>query len=247
MRKLLLALALVVTGCATSSMQGGSDSPARQRAKIRTELGSGYYMQGQLAVSLEEFNQAARIDPDYAPAYAGLGLVYASLREDAKAESNFKRSLQLDPESSESHNSYGTFLCLRGRYDESIKEFLTAVRNPLYPTRDTAYLNAGICALKKKDDKNAESYLLNALQAQPGLRQAEYQLAALYFGRDDYLLARQHLQRAMLNADPTPDMLWLGVRIERKLGGADAEASYSLLLRNKYPNSEQARALLSEE
>lgn len=247
MKKLIVALALVATGCATSSMQSGAETPARQRAKIRTELGSGYYTQGQLAISLDEFNHAVRIDPDYAPAHTGLGLVYASLGEDAKAESSFKRSLQLDPESSESHNNYGTFLCSRGRYDESVKEFLTAVRNPLYPTPEVAYLNAGICALKKNDDRNAESYLLNALQVQPGLRKANYHLAALYFERDDNLLARQHLQRAMLNSDPTPEMLWLGVRIERKLGGADAVASYSLLLKNKYPNSEQTKALLSGE
>jgi type IV pilus assembly protein PilF len=40
-------------------------------------------------------------------------------------------------------------------------------------------------------------------------------------------------------------MLWLGIRIERLLGDKDAEASYAMLLRRKYPNSEQTKALLS--
>jgi type IV pilus assembly protein PilF len=50
----------------------------------------------------------------------------------------------------------------------------------------------------------------------------------------------------MHNIEPTPEMLWLGVRNARKLGDRDAEASYSLLLRKKYPNSDETKALLAE-
>lgn len=247
MKNLFLVIVLALTGCATTATRPGTDSADRNRAKIHTELGSGYYAQGLLAVSLEEFNESVRIDSTYAIAYAGLGLVYAALKEDAQADSNFKRALQLDPQSSETHNNYGTFLCSRGRFDESIREFLTAVKNPLYPTPELAYLNAGTCALKNNDGKNAEVYLTKALQVQPNLRQASYQMASLYFSRDDFFQARQFLQRALLNTEPTPDMLWLGVRIERKLGGSDAEASYRMLLKNKHPDSSQTKAMLSGE
>lgn len=247
MKKLLLVILLALTACATNAPQSGAESSVRHRARLHTELGSGYYAQGLLAVALDEFKEAIRIDSSYAPPYAGLGLVHASLNQDDEAERNFKRALQLDPQSSETHNNYGTFLCSRGRIDDSVKEFLTAVKNPLYPTPEIAYLNAGTCAAKKKDDKNAEFYLTNALQIQPGLRQANYQLANLNFQREDFFLARQFLQRAMLNTEPTPEMLWLGVRIERHLGGSDAESSYRMLLKNKYPNSAQTKAMLSGE
>ncbi len=245
MRKLFLVMVLTLTACATTSQQSGAESQTRHRAKIHTELGSGYYAQGLLPVALDEFKEAVRIDPDYAPPYAGLGLVHASLNQDEEAQGNFKRALQLDPQSSDTHNNYGTFLCSRGRYDDSVKEFLTAIKNPLYQTPELAYLNAGTCAAKKKDYKNAEIYLNNALQLQPGLRQANYQLANLNFEREDYFQAREFLQHAMLNTDPTPEMLWLGVRIEHKLGGGNAESSYRMLLKNKYPNSVQTRAMLA--
>lgn len=247
MKRFYWLVLLVLTGCVTTATQPGADSTERQRAKIHTELGSGYYAQGLLSVSLEEFNTSVRIDPSYAIAYAGLGLVYAALNEETKADANFKRALQLDPQSSETHNNYGTFLCARGRIEESLKEFMTAVRNPLYPTPELAYLNAGRCAFKGGDIKTAETHLNKALQLQPDLRQAHYQLASLHFSRDDFFQARQFLQRAMLNVEPTPDMLWLGVRIERQLGGSDAEASYRMLLKNKYPDSAQTKAMLSGE
>ena len=247
MRYIIGLLLVALTGCATPAKHGGGESQAQRSAKIHAELGYGYYSQGQLAVSLEEFNESIRNDAGFALPYAGLGLVHAALNQDDLAESNFKRALQLDPQNSETHNNYGAFLCSRNRVDESIKEFLSAVKNPLYATPEMAYLNAGVCALKKKDDKNAEAYLTNALQLQPSLRQAHFQLANLYFGKEDFYLARQSLQRAMLNIDPTPDMLWLGVRIEKNLGGGDTEASYRMLLKNKYPDSPQTKAMLSGE
>ncbi|HSI23660.1 MAG TPA: type IV pilus biogenesis/stability protein PilW [Methylophilaceae bacterium] len=247
MKKLLvIMMALVLVACGTTGGKTGEDSNSRHRAKLHTELASAYYSQGQMAIALEEFTKAVGLDSSYAPAYTGLGLVHAALKQDAKAESNFKRALQLEPENSEAHNNYGTFLCVRNRVDEAISEFMTAVKNPLYASPESAYLNAGICALKKKDIRNAETYFQNALRAEPNMRAASYQLAQLYFSKGEHLQARAHLEQAMKNIDPTPEMLWLGVRNERILGGKDAEASYRLLLRKKYPNSDETKAMLAE-
>lgn len=247
MRMLMVLAMLILAGCSSNGVKSKEEIQSQNRAKLHTELAAAYYSQGQIAIALEEFTKATQIDPSYAAAYNGLGLVHASLRQDDKAEANFKRSLELDPENSDTHNNYGTFLCVRNRIDEAISEFKTAVSNPLYATPETAYLNAGICALKKKDTKNAETYLLNALRIQPGLRSASYQLANLNFNKGDHQQARTYLQQAMQNIEPTPEMLWLGVRNERILGGKDAEASYSLLLRKKYPNSDETKAMLSDK
>lgn len=248
MRKLLLPVLLVLAGCAGAGTRSGPADPAlRERSQLHAELGGGYYAQGQLAVALEEFNEAIRLDPSYAPAHSGLGLVHAALRQDDKAEASFQQALKLEPDNPESHNNYGTFLCSRNRIDESIKEFQTAVNNPLYATPESAYLNAGICALKKNDTGHAEDYLMQALQLRPGLRHAAYLLADINFARAAHAESRKYLQQAMKNGEPTPDMLWLAVRLERALGDKDAEASYALLLRKKYPDSAQTKAMLANE
>lgn len=245
-KALVLLMLLALAGCAAQKPKIGQESQERRRAELHAELAGAYYAQGQMAIALEEFGKAVELDPSYAPAYTGLGLVHASLKQDAKAETHFKRALQLDPENSETHNNYGTFLCVRNRVDEAIREFMTAVSNPLYATPASAYLNAGICALKKQDAKNAETYFLKALRADPGARAASYQLAQLSFNKGEHAQARTYLNQAMQNIDPTPEMLWLGVRNARKLDDRDAEASYSLLLRKKYPNSAETKALLAE-
>ena len=251
MNKLLLMVLIMLAGCAgqpssqNNYSKNSNESAVHNRARIHTDLGGGYYAQGQMGVALEEFSTAVQVDSSYAPAYNGLGLVYAALKEDDKAENSFHRSLQLDPENSEAHNNYGTFLCSRNRVDESIKEFMSALKNPLYTSPELAWLNAGICAMKKGDDKSAEGYLNNALQAQPGTRSAHYQLASLYFRRGEFEPANQHFQQFIQSGEPSPEALWLGIRIAREINDHNGEASYGMLLRNKYPNSEQAKSLLS--
>jgi len=246
MKKLVLIVFLTALGgCASQeNLSRGQESNTRESARIHTELGAGYFAQRNIPVALEEFTEATQIDPTYPMAYTGLGLVYASLNEDAKAEANFKKALQLDSLSSEAHNNYGTFLCSRDRIDESITQFLEAVKNPLYATPEVAYLNAGVCSLKKKDVANAEVYLRKALQIQPLLHAAAYQLASIQYGKGDYEQTRDVLQYALANS-PSPEVLWLAIRTERKLGGRDAEASYALELRRKYPDSNEARELLA--
>jgi type IV pilus assembly protein PilF len=246
MKKLSLIAVILLAACAGPQARDAAngESDLRESARIHTELGAGYYAQNQIGIALEEFTDAVKIDPSYASAYNGLGLVYSALGEEAKAEANFNKSIQLEPGNPETRNNYGTFLCSRNKIDESMVQFAEAVKNPLYATPGVAYMNAGVCSLRKQDEKNAEVFLRKALQVQPLLHQAAYQLALLQFNHKEYKPARSTLTNA-LASNPTPEILWLGIRIERILGDKDAEASYALSLRQKYPNSEQAKALLS--
>lgn len=245
MKMPVLMAVLFLTACAgQQSRDNGEESYTRESARIHTELGAGYYAQDKMAIALEEFTNATEIDPSYALAFNGLGLVYGALGEDAKAEASFRKSLALEPNNSQTHNNYGSFLCSRNRIDESITQFLAAVKNPLYTTPGVAYMNAGTCALRKQDVDNAEIYLQKALQAQPLLHQASYQLAKIHFERGQTQLANNYLQNA-LQGESAAEVLWLGIRIARLLGDKDAEASYALELRRKFPNSNETKALLS--
>lgn len=244
---LLLGLfGVLSTGCVSQQQQERDTENLKARARAHTDLGAIYYQQRQYEVALEEFTEASRIDPNFALAYNGLGLVHSALGQEDIADSNFRKSIQLEPNNSESHNNYGSFLCAIGRYDDSIKEFLAAVRNPLYGTPSVAYANAGICSLRKKDTVNSEIYFKKALQIDPLMNGAAYQLAQLQFNKKDAIAAKESLQNAMLT-QPTPEMLWLAIQIERAVGAKDAEASYALQLRRQYPNSEQAKLLQSEK
>ena len=248
---ILLSLMAILSACATLGQNNSgsnsdiySETALTARARAHTDLGAAYLQQSKFEIALSEFNEAIQIDPSYALAYNGLGLVYAALGEDAKADASYKKSIELQPKSSESHNNYGGFLCSRKRYDESIGHFLDAVKNPLYGTPHLAYANAGICSARKNDIKNAEIYLNKALQIQPLTHSAATQLADIQFKRGEAATAKKTLQNALV-ASPNAETLWLGIRIARVLGDKDNVSSYALQLRQQYPNSEEARLLLS--
>jgi type IV pilus assembly protein PilF len=251
-RTLLICLLGMLAGCVQQQIQTTSISAqesvvkpadALKRAKIHTELGAGYYERGQMGIALDELKEALHADPNYAPAYNVTGLVYMELHEDDDAERNFRRALDIDPLDSDTNNNYGWFLCQHKREDQSIKYFMTALKNPLYATPEKSYVNAGICMRRKGDERAAEEYFTKALRIRPDDQQALYNMAELSYKRSQYTEANGYLVRYMRVAAPTVESLWLGVRTERKLGNRDAEASYTLQLRKKYPESAEVRAL----
>lgn len=241
----LIALILMLSACATQQNTNpyNQESDNTKRAKAHTDLGAAYFQKGSYDIALKEFQIAIDFDPQYAWAYNGLGLVESALGENEKADAAFKKAIQLDPKSSEAHNNYGNFLCKNGGYTESVSHFLEAVKNPLYKTPHLAYTNAGICSLRKNDILNAEKYFARALQIQPLTHSAAYQLANIQFNRGEATQAYRTLQNTLVAA-PSPEVLWLGIKISRAIGDKDSEASYAIQLRKQYPNSPEAKQLI---
>jgi len=241
----ILILAVLLAACTTPANKSETGEPrnaAENRARIHTELGAAYFGAGQMSVAVQELKEAVSADPAYAPAHAQLGVVYMRLGEDALAEQSFQRALRIDPGDSSANNNYGLFLCQRKREKEAMKYFATALKNPLYATPENAYTNSGLCARLQGDDVKAEEWLRKALALQPDQPQALYQLADIAFKRNELTAARTLLNRHMQVSTPSADALWLGVRIEQRLGNRTALASYGAQLNNRYPAAPQTRA-----
>jgi type IV pilus assembly protein PilF len=248
---LCAAAFVLAAGCAQQPASApvavtAEESQRLEAARAHTELGAAYYGAGQLGIALEELTLASQIHPGYAPAYYMLGLVHMDLKEDKEAEAAFRRALALDPASSEAHNNYGWFLCQRGRIDEALREFTTALKNPRYETPEKAYVNAGICARKGNDEVAAVGYFEQALKIQPAHPLALYHLADIHFQRGDLATAKSLLLRYMKSNPPIANVLWLGVRVERRLGDREAEASYADMLRKRFPEAPETQLLKAQ-
>jgi len=251
MKILLIAgLLCVLAGCASRlpSLAGytpqDGDSDVNKRARIHAELAAGYLELGNYGVALQEANEALKADPNYVPAHNVLGLAYMELRDDKSAEASFQRALRINALDSDSNNNYGWFLCQRKREKESVKFFLDALRNPLYQTPEKSWVNAGICARQAGDQVNAEDYFQRAVKLRPNQPQALQQLADMAFRRRDFVGAKVYLSRVQRDAgSPSPEFLWLALRVERSLGDRNAEQSLAFQLQKNFPESREARAL----
>jgi type IV pilus assembly protein PilF len=218
-----------------------------EHAAMYVEMAGIHMDQGRYETALAKVHRAIEINPRYAIAYSVLGLVYNRLHDRAKAEENFKKALELAPDDPGVLNNYGQFLCQVGRATEAEPMFDKAMNNPLYETPETAQINAGYCAYREGDLEKAETYFRKALTINATLPAPLLEMAEISFQRERHLPARGYLQRYASVAEHTPRSLWLGIQIERKLGDKDAVASYSTLLKGKFPDTEETRKLLESE
>ena len=249
-RSFVLLLPVIFVGCASGpgtfepelsqSRNDISDmSDARNRARANTELAALYYERRNLGVALEVLRTAVAADPTYAPAQGMFGLVYMDLRENVLAQQSFERGLRLAPHDSDINHNYGWFLCQTGKEEESARYFMQAVRNPLYQTPWKSYSAAGLCALKKEKFADAANHFGSALKLEPNDPTALFHLAAIEFREERLNEARALIRRYTSVVEPSPEGLWLGLRIERKLGNKAVEGSYANQLRRKHPASSE--------
>ena len=256
MKKSFAALwfALLLAGCTATGSDSGPgarqavsaqppENEQQQRAKVHTELGSLYMLDGRSAIALEEARIALSADPGYAPAYNLLALTHMVLNETRLAEENFEKALSLAPGDPEISNNFGWFLCQSGREKRSMAYFMAAARNPLYSTPTKPYTNAGVCSVRLKDDKAAEEYLFTALRLSPTNTQALFWLADIAYRQGRHSEARQWATDIEKMMEPTAEVIWLALRIERKLGNREAEARYASQLRRRFPGSPEQRLL----
>lgn len=224
----------------------GSSMPKdlNTRAKLHTELGSLYFQNGNLIVALEELTIATSIHPDYAPAYSTRGIVLYYIKEYASAEKDFQRALSLAEMDPEINNNYGWFLCQIGKFRESVTYFERAIKNPLYQTPEVAYLNAGSCYVKIGELDTGEEYIRKSLRFTPENPPALFQLAIILYKRGNFDGAREHLKNVVRLSDPSAEVLWLFLRVDRHLGNRESESSLTAQLRRKYPDSPEYQELL---
>lgn len=211
---------------------------ARQRAKVHSELGLMYLLEGRHEVSLEEARIAIEADGSYAPGHNLMALNYMALRQNARADESFRRALSLARGDPEINNDYGWFLCQTGKPKESIDFFRVAFGNPLFQMPGKALTNAGLCSLLIGEDRQAEEYLLRALRLDRSNTAVLYVLADIAYRGNRLTDARQRLNDLHAKAEPSAQTAWLGLRIERKLGDREGEARYMGILR-RYRDSDE--------
>jgi type IV pilus assembly protein PilF len=246
---LILLAGLLLAGCGKHGTRGdgatgalGTDVPSSP-ADVYVALAGEYYARGQMDVALQRANQALDEDSSSAKAHLVNALIYQRLGESAKAESHFKRAVELDPKDPSIRNALGTHYCAQKNYAAADEQFKQALANPLYATPWTARTNAGICAKASGDRAKAQTYFRQALEANPNFGPALLALAELDLAQGDARSASGLLTRYFKTSPPTAQALTLGVQVERQLGNKKAAAGYATLLKQRFPNAPEAGSL----
>ncbi len=251
---LCIALTLSVAGCsggkkplygnaADMETPKKSEADPKRAAEINAQLGLGYLQQGDRFAAAEKLQRALQDDPNSALVQHGNAILQDSLGQSAPAEEHFKRALEIAPNDSEILNNYGAFLCRQNQLSEGITMLERALNNPLYRTPGFAWANIGQCQRQQGKLSSAETSFRQALRIDPRQSYAWLQLATVQLEQNQPLDASVSLQRYHALEAQTPASLLLGAKIAKALGHRDAQAHYELLLRGKFPDSDEALSL----
>lgn len=236
-------LALALAGCASGPGTVAPGKSPEAAASVNTQLAIEYMKLGKLGTSREMIERALKQDPRSASVQETAGLIYERLGDSAKAERAYVSAMRLGKDDPNIQNTYAGFLCRTGRAPEGEKLFLEVTRNPLYQTPEVALVNAGVCLRGGGDNITSERYFRQALAIHPNLAEALLQLGNLYFDRGDYDQSRENVQRFLAVNPAAPEVLWLGMRTERKRGDTAAAAGYARRLQDEFPASDQAQMM----
>lgn len=220
-----------------------SDEPdQRRRARLRVELASGYFEQGQPTVALDEIKQALATDPSFVDAYNLRGLVYMRLNDIPLAEDSFRRALALNPRDANVAHNYGWLLCQQARYSESMPIFGQAIANPTYTGKAKTLMVQGVCQMKAGQNSEAEQSLKQSYELDAANPVTGYNLANLLYQRGDWALAQFYIRRINNSEMANAQTLWLGIKTERRLNNREAVLQLATQLKKRFAQSAEAAA-----
>lgn len=255
-----LLFALVLSACVSSGsttvtglpsganeskdrVTASDESDTSKRARVRLDLASAYFGRGQMTVALDEIKLSIAADPTVAAAFNLRGLIYASLGDEKLAEESFRRALQLNSRDADSMQNFAWYLCQQKRYGEANKLFEQALAVPQYRDSLRTQLAQGVCLARAGQWAQAEQALQRAYELDPSNPSTTMNLAEVLYRRGEADRARFYIRR--VNSIPdvvNAQTLWLAARIEKKLGNLQGVTEAGEQLRNRFPQSLEAKA-----
>jgi type IV pilus assembly protein PilF len=218
-----------------------SDEPdQRRRARLRLELATGYFEQGQTTVALDEIKQSLATDPGYGDAFNLRGLVYMRLNDIPLAEDSFRRALALNPRDADVAHNYGWLLCQQARYSESFRLFAQASANPTYGGKAKTWMAQGVCQVRAGQRTEAEQSLMQSYELDAGNPVTGYSLASLLYARGELTRAQFYIRRLNNSEFANAETLWLGIKTEHKLNNRETLLQLADQLKKRFAQSPEA-------
>ena len=236
----------VLGGCSSTTKKTNAEFKG-DPAEINAQLGVEYLREGMYEAAMEKLSKAEKQNPRLQLAQMSLAILYEKLGQDDEARKHYRKAYSINRKDTRTLNAYGQFLCRQGELERADKMLVTAAKDPLYRHPELILTNAGICAMKRPDAVLASSYFRQALQRNPHYAPALREMVRSTFAQQKYLATRAYLQRLQAVATLTPEYLWIGIQAEDALQDQDAVASYTLVLKNQHPDSNETQALMEWE
>lgn len=236
---LIVIAALFVSGCVSESGNPKRQVDKNKSLDLHIQLAQGYIDRGNREAARHHLRKATEINKNSPEATETLARLYQLEGESKLAEETFRKAIRAKKNFTLAHNNYGVFLFSAKRYEEALEQFELAAADLDYDGRAAALVNVGRTALLLGKNDRAKAAFEHASVLDRNSADAHIELADINFQAKEYAKAKDHLDRFQNSGQQSPRALLLGIRLERIFGNKDKEASYLLVLKNRFPYSRE--------
>jgi len=199
---LLFATNVLAQSNADSIVCGGSEGvPDEQIAACTREITLEQFSPAQLAIAyfnrgfawsrkgdydraFTDYNDAIRLNPEYASAYNNRGNLWAGKRDYDRAITDYNEAIRLNLQDASAYNNRGNAWTLKGDYDRAFTDYNDAIRlNPQYAI---AYYNRGATWNHKGDYDRAIADYDEAIRLDPQYAIAYDNRAVAWYSKGNY-------------------------------------------------------------
>lgn len=165
-----------------------------KKAEIFNTTGLKMYQIKKYKDAIENFDHAAKIDPENAEYPNNTAMAYLASRNTKKAIEYFKKAIRLNPNGALYHYN-------RGLAYQSINDLNNALKNyeksiELDKTHQASLMQAATVLIKKEDFPKAEKYLLQSIDTRDNAA-ARAMIGALYLNQNKLADAEENLQKSV--------------------------------------------------
>jgi tetratricopeptide (TPR) repeat protein len=182
----------------SSGIVGGVEA---ERAEARTLLAKGreLYRNDEDAQALEAFQQALKLDPEFAEAHFRLGLAYDALGQEQEAEGAYKKAVETykkylaveqHEDDAEAHYNLGQTYYGLHLYSEAVREYREAIRNK--PDDAAIHYDLGLALMRLAQYDQAAAEFSKSLELDPQNYRAEDSLAEAQEGITRIRTGKKH-------------------------------------------------------
>ncbi len=216
------------------------ESDQRKRARIRVELALGYFQQGKTNIALDEIKLAIAADPTFSDAYSLRGLVYMALNDFAFAEESFNKALSIRQKDPNVLHNLGWLKCQQAAFGPALMFFEQALADPAYMGRAKTLMAQGLCQVKAGMLTEAEGSFLKSYEYDAANPVTGYNLSRLLFQKSELNRAQFYIRRLNNTEFANAESLWLGIKVEKKMGNLQAVEQLASQLEKRFSQSPEA-------
>jgi tetratricopeptide (TPR) repeat protein len=207
-------------------------------------LGNALLQAGRMQEGIEHYEQALRIEPDFAEAHNNLGIALLQLGNVAEAVGQYEQALRIKPDFADAHSNLGDALLRLGKVAEAIGYYEQALR--IKPDFALAHHNLGVALFRLDRIEEAIGHYEQTLRIKPDDAEAHNNLGVALKRMGRKQEAIEHYEQALrLKPDFAEAHYNLGNTLLQLGNVAEAIGHYEQALRLK-PDMIEARAKLQQ-